>query len=64
MLAQRLDLPVLPIRIDGLAAVRDEGRRFAKRGEITVRVGRPIKFEPDLSAEEIARQLQAAVRDV
>lgn len=64
MLAKRLDVPILPIRIDGLATVRDESRRLARPGEIVVRVGKPMRFPADAPAEEIATQLENAVRSL
>jgi long-chain acyl-CoA synthetase len=64
MLAQRLNLPVLPIRIDGLKVVGREKRHFARRGEIVVRVGKPLEIDASLSADEITRKLEAAVRNL
>ncbi len=61
MLAQRLNLPVLPIRIDGLKKVSLEHRHWAKRGEIVVRVGKPIAIDASLSADEITQELREAV---
>lgn len=61
MLAQRLNLPVLPIRIDGLKKVSLEHRHWAKRGEIVVRVGKPLVFDAAQTADEITRELREAV---
>lgn len=62
LLAQNLAIPVLPMRIDGLFAVKQAGRRFALPREITVRIGKPTRFDPALEPEEIARRLQESVR--
>ena len=61
LLAQNLGIPVLPMRIDGLFEVNRAGRKFAAPWKITVRIGRPITFGPDDSAEHIADQLRNAV---
>jgi len=61
LLAEKLGIPVLPMRIDGLFEVKQAGRKLAAPHEITVRVGKPVKFGPGISAEEIATQLRAAV---
>jgi long-chain acyl-CoA synthetase len=61
LLAKRLGVPVLPMRIDGLFEVKKAGRRFAPPGKIHVRIGQPIRFDPGLDPQEIARQLQEKV---
>jgi long-chain acyl-CoA synthetase len=64
MLAQRLNLPVLPMRIDGLKKLGRAKRHWAHRGEITVKIGKPITFDAALTADEITRALEQAVRDL
>lgn len=61
MLAQRLNLPVLPVRIDGLKELGLSGRHFAKPGEIVVRVGKPIAIDAGMTADEITRELREAM---
>jgi long-chain acyl-CoA synthetase len=60
MLAARLDIPVVPMRIDGLYAMKMAGRKIARRGELTVVVGKPTHFAPETPAEEITRQIEHA----
>ncbi len=61
LLANNLRIPILPIRIDGLFEVKKAGRRFARPGEITVRIGKPVTFPPGHDPEQIARELEAIV---
>jgi long-chain acyl-CoA synthetase len=61
LLAQNLGIPVLPMRIDGLFEVQQSGKRFAAPWKISVRIGKPLTFPPDVNAEEIAEDLQNAV---
>jgi len=61
LLATNLGLPIVPMRIDGLFELIQSGRRFARPGELRVRIGDPLRFPPDLPPEEIARQLQEKV---
>lgn len=61
LLANNLDIPVLPMRIVGLYEVKQAGKKFARPGKICVRIGQPIKFAPDSDPEQIARDLQNAV---
>jgi len=58
MLAARLDIPVVPMRIDGLYAMKMAGHKIARPGQLTVVVGRPMHFPPETPPEEIARQLE------
>jgi long-chain acyl-CoA synthetase len=62
LLAVNLGIPVLPMRIDGLFEVKSVGRKFAAPWKITVRIGEPMKFESGTEPEEIAVQVERAVR--
>jgi long-chain acyl-CoA synthetase len=61
LLAQNLQLPIIPIRLHGVWGMKREGRRWAHRGEITVHIGKAISFLAETSPEEIARRLQVIV---
>jgi long-chain acyl-CoA synthetase len=61
LLANNLDIPVLPLSIVGLFEVKHAGRKFARPHEIGVRIGRPMRFAADSDPAQIARELQAAV---
>ncbi len=62
MLAQRLNLPVLPVRIDGLKVLGRAKRHWARRGEIIVRIGAPVMVDASKTADEITQELRKAVR--
>jgi long-chain acyl-CoA synthetase len=64
LLAENLRLPIIPMRLDGVWQMKREGRRLAHIGEITVRIGAPIMFPPDMPPEEIALDLQKRVRQL
>jgi len=61
LLANNLNIPVLPMRIIGLFEVKDAGKRFAPPWKIRVRIGKPITFDPGTSPQQIASELQKAV---
>ena len=58
LLAARLDIPVVPMRIDGLYEMKLSGRKIARPGELKVTVGKPMRFTPETPAEEITRQIE------
>jgi len=58
MLAQKLDIPVVPVRIDGLFGMKMSGRKIARPGELKVIIGKPLRFAPDTPPDEITRQLE------
>lgn len=64
LLAENLGIPVLPMRIDGLYEIKQAGKKFAAPFKITVRIGKPLSFEPGTAPEEIAKQLFEAVREL
>jgi long-chain acyl-CoA synthetase len=62
LLAENLNIPIVPMRLDGVWQMKRESRRLAHFGEITVRIGAPVTFAPGTSADEIARHLESLVR--
>jgi long-chain acyl-CoA synthetase len=58
MLAARLNVPVLPLRIDGLYDMKMAGRKIARPGELKVVIGEPMSFPPDTPPEEITNQVE------
>jgi long-chain acyl-CoA synthetase len=58
MLASRLNVPVVPMRIDGLYQMKMAGHKIARPGELTVVIGKPMRFPPATPAEEITNQLE------
>ena len=58
MLAARLNVPVLPLRIDGLYEMKLAGRKIARRGELKVVIGKPMRFAPDTPPEEITNEVE------
>jgi len=61
LLAQNLRLPIIPIRLDGVWGMKRERRRLAHRREITVNIGAPVSFFPEMTPENIAQKLEEAV---
>jgi long-chain acyl-CoA synthetase len=64
LLAQNLDLPIVPMRLDGVWQMKHERRRLAHAGELTVRIGAPITFLADTPPDEIATRLQDLVQSL
>ena len=64
LLANRLNLPVVPMRIDGLFPLAQQKKHLAKPGTVQVRIGEPVQFESTDDPEEIARKLQSIVQNL
>jgi long-chain acyl-CoA synthetase len=64
LLATRLNIPVIPMRIDGLWELKRAGKQFAAPGKITVRIGPPVRFAPGTDPDQIARELQKRIYDL
>lgn len=58
LLTRNLQLPVVPIRIDGLFDLKQEGRMFAHPGTVSVTIGQPLRFDPETDAMTIAHDLE------
>jgi len=61
LLATHLNLPVIPMRIDGLFPLKAAKRHYARPGTIQLRIGEPVSFAATEDAEEIAKKLQEVV---
>jgi long-chain acyl-CoA synthetase len=64
LLATRLRVPVVPVRIDGLFERKVEESKWARPGEIKVTIGTPLEFNETTPAEEIAQDLERRVADL
>jgi long-chain acyl-CoA synthetase len=63
MIGSRLDLPIVPVRIDGADRVLHTSWKWPKPGPVSVTFGRPLRLSGDNYAE-LARQVEQAVRDL
>ncbi len=62
LLAENLQIPIVPIRLDGVWQMKQQRRRLADRNELTVHFGAPITFPANTPPAEIAARLQEMVR--
>ena len=62
LLAGNLNLPIVPIRIDGLFELRRAGKRFARPRTVTVTIGSAIRFRSDAEPSEIAQNLETIMK--
>lgn len=61
LLTAKLNLPVVPIRIDGLFELRQAGKKMTRPGVVTVTIGAPVRFDPAAEPEAIAHELERRV---
>jgi long-chain acyl-CoA synthetase len=61
MIGARLDVPVVPVRIEGLDKVLHPTWKMAKPGRVRVAFGKPLRLEGD-DYEALAAQVENAVR--
>jgi long-chain acyl-CoA synthetase len=64
LLAENLGLPIIPMRLDGVAQMKHAHRRLARRNEITVHIGLPITFPSGTPPQEVATRLESAVKQL
>ncbi len=64
LLATQLNLPVIPMRIDGLIEFKIAKKHYAPPHAVQVRIGDPVRFEATDDPEEIAKQLQRIVANL
>jgi long-chain acyl-CoA synthetase len=64
LLANSLQIPVVPMRIDGLFEVKQAGKKFARPGQLKITIGAPVQFESGSDPEWIARDLQRKMENL
>jgi len=62
LLALNLNLPVVPLRIEGLFELKQARKKVARPGTVKVTLGAPVRFPPDTDPAAIARVLEERVR--
>jgi long-chain acyl-CoA synthetase len=64
LLARHLNIPVVPMRLDGLFVLKQAERILARPGQVRVTIGPPVRFSADQDANEIARELECRVAEL
>ncbi|HEX6043837.1 MAG TPA: AMP-binding protein [Pyrinomonadaceae bacterium] len=64
MLAADLNVPIVPIKLDGLFELKQRRQFFVRPGTVTVTFGEPVQFPPEQTPEEITRELEARVKEL
>jgi len=64
LLAERLGLPVLPVRIKGLFEYRYSGKLLVTPGAVSVHIGEPVRYPAGADPEEITRDLERRIREL
>jgi len=64
LLATRLRVPVVPMRLDGLFERKLQRKHWAPPGWVRVTIGRRLRFEETAKTEEITRDLERSVAEL
>jgi long-chain acyl-CoA synthetase len=64
LLAKHLNLPVVPMFLEGLFDLKRDERILARPGHVVVNIGAPACFADDDDAKDIARELERRVREL
>jgi long-chain acyl-CoA synthetase len=61
LLAKHLNLPVIPIRLDGLFDMKKTNRIAHAPGKVRVSIGAPVHFPQEMDSSQIASELERQV---
>lgn len=64
LLAKQLNVPVVPIYLDGLFDLKKGNRILARPGHVRVNIGRPMRFGAERDPNDIARELERLVLEL
>jgi long-chain acyl-CoA synthetase len=64
LLAKQLNIPVVPIYLQGLFDLKQRERIFTRPGHVRATIGAPVRFAPHQDANEITRELERRVREL
>lgn len=62
LLAKRLEIPLVPVGIEGLFEIYSSRQRVPKKGRVAVRFGEPFHVQPSEDAAAAAARAEAEVR--
>jgi long-chain acyl-CoA synthetase len=61
LLASKLDIAVVPIKIEGLFELKMGRKYFSRAGTVKIIFGEPVRFDRDRDPAEITQELQSRV---
>ena len=61
LLASELNIPIVPIKLDGLFELKKRKQYFVRPGTVSVTFGVPIEFTRAHSPTEITSELEQAI---
>lgn len=61
LLATRLRVPILPMRLDGIFERKMRGKHWAPPRSIRVTIGKPVPFDENAKPEELTQELERRV---
>lgn len=64
ILVRESGVPVVPVALTGLGALKQQGQGWFRSGRLSVRVGAPMEFGAEVSAEAITEQLHDRIREM
>ena len=64
LLVHESDVPVVPVALVGLSELKQQRKGWFRSGRLTVRVGEPIRFAQDDTAEQTTARLYDAVKSL
>jgi long-chain acyl-CoA synthetase len=64
LLTKQLNLPVVPMHLDGLFDLKKEERILTRPGHVRVTIGAPVRFTAEQDANEITKELEKRVREL
>lgn len=64
LLASNLDIPVVPIKIEGLFELKQRRKYFSRPGRVKIIFGEPVRFDRDRDPADITAELQLRVADL
>ena len=64
LLAKQLQIPVVPMYLDGLFDLKQAERIITRPGHVRVTIGPPVRFSREDDPDHIARELERRVREL
>jgi long-chain acyl-CoA synthetase len=64
VLVKELDVPVVPVKLNGLYELKKKRQYFAAPGTVSVVFGKPVRFDQEMDAQQIAEELERQVEEL
>jgi 1-acyl-sn-glycerol-3-phosphate acyltransferase len=64
ILAKGIEVPIVPIKLEGLHEILPVGKIWPKKGNVKIKIGKPIIFSKIQNSQDITKKLREIIQSM